>query len=237
MINKTKVVILAGGFGKRFNENNKKKILKPLVKVNKVAILERIINIYRTQGINSFILLGGYKFNELKKFANSFKKKHNVNIKAIFTGLKTETAGRLLKISNEIRDCQLFYFTYGDSLASFDLKKARARKNKHNYVISTYKLKLPYGNLKLDKKNRLLGIKEKNSILSINAGFYVLDGSVLSYISSFQESFEKTTISKIISRNQKFFVSLSLKHWMPMDNIYDKKKIEQKLKKNEKLFN
>ena len=63
-----KAIILCGGFGTRYNLNNRTKILKPLLKVNGKSILERIINLYAEQGVNQFILLGGFKFNKLKKF-------------------------------------------------------------------------------------------------------------------------------------------------------------------------
>ena len=71
-------VILAGGFGTRYNKNIKKKILKPLVKINKIPVLERIINIYFDQGIQKFILLGGYKFQDLQKFALLLNKKKKI---------------------------------------------------------------------------------------------------------------------------------------------------------------
>ena len=63
-----KAIILCGGFGTRYNLNNRTKILKPLLEVNGISILERIINLYAEQGIKQFILLGGFKFNKLKKF-------------------------------------------------------------------------------------------------------------------------------------------------------------------------
>ena len=47
-----KAIILCGGFGTRYNLNNRKKILKPLLKVKGISILERIINHYAKQGVN-----------------------------------------------------------------------------------------------------------------------------------------------------------------------------------------
>ena len=60
-------VIFCGGFGTRFN-SNKTKTLKPLAKINGKPILKIIIDIYHKQGINEFLLIGGFKFNLLKKF-------------------------------------------------------------------------------------------------------------------------------------------------------------------------
>ena len=52
-----KALILCGGFGTRYNKKNKIKVLKPLLKINGISILERIINLYRKQGIKDFLLL------------------------------------------------------------------------------------------------------------------------------------------------------------------------------------
>jgi NDP-sugar pyrophosphorylase family protein len=49
-----KALILCGGFGTRYNKKNKIKVLKPLLKINGISILERIINLYRKQGIKDF---------------------------------------------------------------------------------------------------------------------------------------------------------------------------------------
>ena len=58
--------ILCGGKGTRYNINKNKKILKPLVKINKKTILERIIELYSKNGIDRFVLLGVIKLILLK---------------------------------------------------------------------------------------------------------------------------------------------------------------------------
>ena len=59
-------VILCGGKGTRYNLKNKRKILKPLVKIKGTPIIEKVIEIYKKNNIRNFLLLGGYKFNDLK---------------------------------------------------------------------------------------------------------------------------------------------------------------------------
>lgn len=65
-----KVVILAGGLGTRLSEYTKK-IPKPMVKICKIPIIHRIVNIYAKYGFNDFIVAGGYKFKIIKSY---FKK-------------------------------------------------------------------------------------------------------------------------------------------------------------------
>ena len=219
-------VILSGGKGTRINLNYKKKKLKPLIKVKKKEILLRVIEIYLKAGIKDFYLLGGYKYKDLI----NFKKKHRkINIKTFDTGLNTETAGRLLKVRKFINN-QDFLFTYGDSLVDINIKKSIKMKNKNNFVFSLYKKKIPYGVFNI-QNNLISNLKEKNFEVYINSGFYVLDKRVFEYIKNFRESFEKTTLSKIIKKKRIKLNFILSKKWYPMDTIDDKKKIEEYLER------
>tara|TARA_B100000780_G_C20994759_1_gene397873 strand:+ start:128 stop:811 length:684 start_codon:yes stop_codon:yes gene_type:complete len=213
-----KAIILCGGFGTRYNLNNRTKILKPLLKVNGKSILERIINLYAEQGVNQFILLGGFKFNKLKEFSKKFK---NLDIRAINTGLKTNTAGRLLKVRHLIDKKENFLFTYGDSIADFNLKTSLKNKNINNYVMSKFYYKIPYGVLKLRLNSVLKDFSEKELAIPINVGFYILDESIFSYIKKYEDSFEKTTIKKIIQKKIKSFKCVPVKKWFPLDTRHD----------------
>ena len=228
-----KALILCGGFGTRYNKNNKKKILKPLIKVNGVSILERIIFICKRQGINEFLLLGGFNFEKLNKFSKKFK---NFNVKAINTGLHTDTAGRLLKVKNFINKNENFLFTYGDSLVDFNLKKNLKKKEKNNFVVCMYNYKIPYGGLSLNFKKNLIKIFEKKAITPINAGFYILDRSIFSYIKDYKESFEKVTINKVLNMKKKNFKCVEVKKWFPLDTYQDKVVLSNYLKRQNELF-
>jgi glucose-1-phosphate cytidylyltransferase len=227
-----KALILCGGLGTRYNLDNSTKILKPLLKVDGISILERIINLYIKQGVDEFILLGGFKYNKLKKFSKKFK---NLKIKTINTGLKTNTAGRLLKVRHLIDKNENFLFTYGDSIADLNLKKIIYNKKPNNYIMSKFYYKIPYGALKLTSDSLLKKFIEKKAIVPINAGFYILDGSIFSYIKNYQESFEKTTINKIIRKKKKNFKCIGLKNWFPLDTRHDQFLLDRYLKKNTHL--
>ncbi len=218
-------LIFAGGFGTRINKDKKKKILKPLIKVNKKEILLRIINIYKKNGIKEFILLGGYKFKDLENFSKKIK---NLDIKTINTGLHTNTAGRLLLAKKYIKEDN-FLLTYGDSITDFNLKDSIKRKNKKNFVFTVYKQKINYGVLSL-KNSKINGIFEKNFEVPLNAGFYVLDKRIFKYIRNKKESFEKITLPQIIKSKKINIHYTFAKNWYPMDTLDDKKKIEKFIK-------
>ncbi len=216
-----KALILCGGKGTRFN-NGKPGPLKPLIKVNGVPILRHIINIYKKNNINNFILLGGYKFEELKKFS---KKNKDVNITAIFTGVNTNTGGRILAIKKIIKD-ENFLLTYGDSLADFSLKPALKLKKENNFVMSVYEYKFMYGLIDtIVRTNEIKDMKEKKTF-KINAGFYVLDKDIFNYIKNKTESFEKDVIKRVLNSKKKI-LTCAVKNWFPMDSFDDKKKIEK----------
>ena len=222
-----KSVILCGGKGTRYNQRNSKPILKPLIKIKNKELLERIISVYAKQGVKEFILLGGYKFEQLKRFSKKFKK---IKVIAINTGLNTNTAGRLLKVRKIVGKGN-FFFTYGDSLVNFNLKKALKlkMKNKKSFLISIFDYLFPYGIIS-KKKYALKGISEKKLNLTINAGFYVLDDRIFKYIKKYSESFEKITINKVIKSKKLNFITFVVKKWMPMDTKGDEINMINKLK-------
>ena len=127
-----KTFIFCGGKATRFN-NGKPGPLKPLIKINKIPIILRIIKNLKKNSINEIFLLGGYKFNKLK----SFFKKNKMNIVVIDTKINTSTAGRLLMIKNLITKNENFLLTYGDSLVDFDIESAISLKKK-KYICNKF---------------------------------------------------------------------------------------------------
>ena len=130
--------------------NGEPGVLKPLIEVAGKEILAHIISIYQSQNIKDFILLGGYKVEELYLFA---KKNSNPELKitVLDTGNGTPTGGRLLQV-NELISEEPFLLTYGDSVTNFNLLKAQKTmiESGSEMLISTYRKKLEYGVLDID---------------------------------------------------------------------------------------
>ena len=69
-----KVVILAGGYGLRFGEETTK-LPKPLIKINKIALIEYVMQTYLNSGYNDFIICTGYKSEKISKhFKNNIQR-------------------------------------------------------------------------------------------------------------------------------------------------------------------
>ena len=110
-----KIVILCGGVGSRLAEETKL-IPKPMVKIGRLPIISHIIKIYEHYGFKNFLLATGYKSKILENYF-----KHKKNIKCVFTGNKTLTGGRLLRLKKYFNKDENFMLTYGDGLTNQNL--------------------------------------------------------------------------------------------------------------------
>ena len=82
MLDKTTIVILAGGKGKRLLPITKS-LPKPLIKINNKEILSYVLDSFNDLKYIKMIILTGYKSNLIKKFIS--KKYKNKKIKKIFS--------------------------------------------------------------------------------------------------------------------------------------------------------
>ena len=87
-----KIVIFCGGLATRFN-NGKPGPLKPLIKIKNKPILEHILERYKYLKNPEFILLGGYKYNELKKLL-SIEEKNVKNLEKKFSTICSGKCGK-----------------------------------------------------------------------------------------------------------------------------------------------
>ena len=229
-------LIFCGGFGRRMN-NGAPGELKPLIEVAGKEILAHIISIYEMQTITEFILLGGYKIEDLNDFA---KKNSNssITITVLDTGNGTPTGGRLLQAKAFTSD-EHFLLTYGDSVTNFNLLKAKKGmvEKSAEMSISTFRKKLEYGVLDIDNNFILNQIFEKTYSVPINAGFYILNNKVFDYIYSLEDSFEIDVLPRILNDKKNKISVCEVDFWHPMDTPEDRRRLNDILIKNpNKLF-
>ena len=213
-----KVVILCGGMGSRRAEETRL-IPKPMVKIGKLPIVQHIINIYKSFGFNNFILATGYKCEVIEKY---FKNKKN--IKCIFTGHKTATGGRVLRLKKFFDNNENFLMTYGDGLTNHDIRKSIKFHHSHNKIATLTSVKPParFGEIILNN-TRVKSFKEKPQLKNnwINGGFFIFNSKIFNFISGDnimleREPFQKLTRSKNL---------MAFKHngfWQCMDTMRDK---------------
>ncbi len=227
-----KVVILAGGLGSRLSEHTKT-MPKPMVKINGVPIIIRIMSHYSEYGFKEFFIATGYKGNVIKKY---FKKNFfNWKINVIDTGKKTMTGGRLKRLKKYLKD-ESFLMTYGDGLSNVNIKKLIKfhKRNKKMVTLTAVRPPARFGALKI-LNNKVKYFKEKSKLDEgwINGGFFVINKDFFKYIRGDNTFLEREPLEKISKKKQ----LTAYKHtgfWQCMDTIRDKEILEKIVKKSEK---
>ena len=242
-----KVVILAGGLGTRISEETHLKP-KPMVEIGGKPILWHIMKIYSAHGVNDFIICCGYKGYIIKEyFANYFlhmadvtfdmqKNQMHVHqrnaepwkVTLVDTGENTQTGGRLKRVSDYVKDDEVFCFTYGDGVSDIDITELIAFHKAQN-VIATLTAAAPPGRFgALDiVGNKVISFREKpkGDGMMINAGFFVLSPKVFNYIDNDETTWE---LAPLMSLTKDGNLAAFHHHgfWRPMDTLRDKKYLE-----------
>jgi glucose-1-phosphate cytidylyltransferase len=215
-----KVIILAGGLGTRISEETADKP-KPMVSIDGKPILWHIMNIYAKQGLNDFVIATGYKGEVISEWVTTLKV--DWNIKAIDTGLETQTGGRIKKCM-EIYPGERFLATYGDGVGNINMKKLLTFHESHGKMATLTAVRPPARFGYLDLKNGcVLHFGEKNQSATgwINGGFFVLEPGVSDLIESLDEPFETGALPRLVSQDN----LMAFNHegfWQPMDTLREK---------------
>lgn len=231
-IKNLKVVILCGGMGQRISTETKNKP-KPLIKIGKYPILEHIMNIYKKFGLNNFYLLLGYKGEKIKKY---FENKKNFNITFLNSGLKTGTAGRLLKLKKLIKKNENFHLTYGDGLSNQNINNLYKfhLKKKNLCTMTVVRPPSRFGEVRI-KNTFILNYKEKRPVNVgwINGGFMVMNQKIFKYINSNKKEMLEAKPMERLSKNRKLIGFKHAGFWQCMDTLKEKEYLDY-LEKNGK---
>ncbi len=243
-----KVIILAGGKGTRLSEETKEKP-KPMVEIGGRPILWHIMKWYAFFGFQEFIICCGYKGHIIKDYFVNYHayqedsffdmkdkkeyKRRSCNeawkVTLVSTGLKTLTAGRILKVKDYIGD-EPFMLTYGDGVSDVDINKLLACHKESGKIvtITTIQPEGRFGAVQMDKNGDVHGFKEKakQDQSFVNAGFMVMEPEVFTYLGDGSEMLETSPFERLSEDNQ----MNTYEHkgfWFPMDTIHDKTYLEQ----------
>ncbi len=229
-----KVIILCGGLGSRLSEKTKTKP-KPMVTIGGIPIVCHIINIYKKNGFKDFILATGYKSEYIKKYFSKKKNKiPNCNIKIVFTGHKTMTGGRILRLKKLFKINEDFMLTYGDGLTNQNINKLIKLhfRSKKIATVTAVRPPIRFGEISL-QGNKVKNFREKIQSNKgwINGGYFVLNYKIFNFIKNDSIMFERDPMQKLVKKKQ----LIAYKHkdfWHCIDTIRDKNILEEMYKKN-----
>lgn len=243
-----KVIILAGGFGTRISEESHLKP-KPMIEIGNMPILWHIMNQYSHFGYNEFIICAGYRQAAIKEwFSDYFMYTNDITfdfiknnevithnrhseqwkVTVVDTGLNTMTGGRLKRVKDYIGN-ETFFMTYGDGVSDVDIPATLAFHRQHGKqaTITGVRPEGRFGYLDLEGEIvRSFHEKRESDTGWINAGFMVLEPSVLEYIDGDSTMFENEPMERLAAVGQ----MVCYRHtgfWQCMDTMRDKEKLEK----------
>lgn len=172
-----KTVILCGGRGTRAYPHTIE-LPKPLLEVDGRPVLHHVLELYARQGLDDFVLAGGYRCDLIEEFAAKLTEPWRVTV--LDTGEDTETGERLRRCRNSVDDT--FLATYADGLGNVRLRNLIAFHGSHPgaATLTSVPLPSPYGTIDSDSSARVVRFTEKPRLADhrINAGFFVFDRRV-----------------------------------------------------------
>jgi glucose-1-phosphate cytidylyltransferase len=174
------VVILCGGRGTRLQERGAS-LPKPLVEIGGRPILWHVINIHLAQGFGRFLLLTGYRGEEVEAFVAGERWARGAEIRCLDTGVDTPTGGRLHRAAPALEEDR-FCLAYADGVADIDLGALLSFHGTHGagVTMAVVQPQLPFGVARLDGNGSVLGFAEKpRSEEWVNAGFFCFERSAL----------------------------------------------------------
>jgi NDP-sugar pyrophosphorylase family protein len=199
------VVIMAGGKGARLDPFTK--ILpKPLIPLGEKPVIEIIMDNFHKHGFNNFMLTLNYKKELIKLYFKENALPYNVQWveEEEFLG----TAGSLGLLKDKIKET--FFVCNCDILLENDYRNIllwhRAEKADMTIIGCHKEVVLPYGTLEV-QNGVLKSIHEKPRYdMIINTGVYVLEPSMLEFLSGKDHLDMNHLVEKVAAANKKVTV-------------------------------
>jgi glucose-1-phosphate cytidylyltransferase len=239
-----KVLILAGGLGTRLSEETST-IPKPMVEIGEHPILWHIMKLYSHYGHNEFVILLGYRGQEIRNyFATFLLQSSDVTLNLagnsievhksrcepwkvtlLDTGRDTMTGGRIKQAEPYVGDAP-FLLTYGDGVSDIDLAELVDFHTRHDRAatVSVIQPEGRFGAVTLDADNQVSAFNEKPAGDGgwVNAGFFVCDPVVFDYISTDEMTIFERQPLEDLARDRRLMAYKHRGFWHCVDTLHDK---------------
>ena len=178
------MLILCGGRGTRLQEHSAE-VPKPLAEVGGRPIVWHVVNMYLAHGFRRFLLLTGYRADQVEAFVATGPWPREVSVTCLDTGADTATGERVRLAAPALEDDDRFCVTYADGVSDIDLGGLLANHVGHarTATMAVVQPRLPFGVAHLNGDGSVLGFAEKpRGEMWVNAGFFCFERAGLEAI-------------------------------------------------------
>ncbi len=226
-----KVFIMAAGLGTRLRPLTYS-IPKPLVPIVNTPVIGHLMNNLKKHGIKEVVVNLHYQPQLIKEYLNENNKKWKMRIIFSYEKKLYGTAGGV-KLKESLFN-ETFIVTSGDGLSNINFSKLveyhKKKKAVATIALKPVDLKLDYGVVCVDNKNRIINFYEKpslNKIFSnlINTGIYVFEPEILKYIpkNKFYD-FGSQLLPKLVKLSLPVFGYIVDEYWCDVGNLAEYRK-------------
>jgi len=218
---------------------------KPLVSIGGKPILWHIMKIYAHYGFTDFILCLGYKGDMVKEYFLNYEVMnkdftisldsrdihfHNSHtergwrVTLCDTGMEAMTGARLKRAMAYIQDAETVMITYGDGVASIDLRRLLEFHEAHGKIATVTGVHPAsrFGEL-VTRGTDVIRFAEKPQVESalVNGGFFVVSRRFFDYLSAEDQCVLEKEPLEVLSREGQLAVYRHEGFWHCMDTYRD----------------
>lgn len=176
------MAILCGGRGTRLQEHAPE-LPKPLVEIGGRPILWHVMQLYLAQGFSDFVLLTGYRGEQIEAFVAAEPWPADARVRCLDTGVDTPTGGRVHRAAQHVGET--LCVTYADGVADIDLHALLAFHRGHGAgaTMTVVRPRLQFGIAQLNGDGVVRGFVEKpRSEHWVNGGFFCFEPAALAAV-------------------------------------------------------
>ena len=221
----TKAVIMAGGFGTRLRPLTVT-VPKPMVPLANRPLMEHIVNLLRTHGINDVLSVLYYQPDHITGYFGSGED-FGISMEYVLAAADFGTAGAVRNAAEHLRT--RFIIISGDVLTDFDLAKAIAyheeKKAMATILLTEVPNPLAYGIVLTKPDGRIERFLEKPSwgeVFSdtINTGIYIFEPEALDLIPYRREfDFSKDLFPLMLEKGLPLYGYVAKGYWRDIGNL------------------
>ena len=226
-----RVVIMAGGFGRRLGDLTRE-VPKPMLQVGKKNMLENLIDIFSDYGFCRFSISVHYKAELIKKYFGDGRS-FGVQIDYLEEDKPLGTAGCLSLISEKLQES--FFVVNGDVLSAVNFEDLLSFHTNNNadatMCVRKHDFEIPYGVVNTTG-NRICSLIEKPiHSFCVNSGIYVLDQKAIELVPRGQVYHMTNLFEDLIKQKKNTLVYELNDYWVDLGSPKDLEAAKNRLLK------